>query len=100
MASAPVRPPSFASCVVEVTKAKFGLSAKIADTVVAAPSVTEQVSVPAQSAPDQPTKIESLLRGRLVAAAVRTTVWPASYGCEHVAPQFTPDGRDVTIPNP
>src|SRR5438093_1194333 len=70
-------------------------SAKLAATVVAAPSVTEQVPVPAQPPPLQPVKVEPA-----AGAAVSVTAVPLANEAEHVVPQEMPAGALVTVPLP
>jgi len=70
-------------------------SAKLAVTVVAAPSVTEQVPVPAQPPPLQPVKVEPA-----AGAAVSVTAVPLANEAEHVVPQEMPAGALVTVPLP
>src|SRR5439155_4021504 len=70
-------------------------SAKLAATVVAAPSVTEQVPVPAQPPPLQPVKVEPA-----AGAAVSVTAAPLANEAEHVVPQEMPAGALVTVPLP
>src|SRR5881409_20260 len=67
-------------------------SAKVAVTVVAAPSVTEQVPVPAQPPPLQPVKVEPA-----AGAAVSVTAVPLANVAEQVVPHEIPAGALVTV---
>jgi hypothetical protein len=57
--------------------------------------VTTQLSVPEQPAPDQPLNLEPA-----AALAVSVTTVPSSYSALQVAPQLTPDGDELTDPEP
>src|SRR5439155_10970033 len=70
-------------------------TAKVAVTVVAAPSVTVQVPVPEQLPPLQPVKVEPA-----AGAAVKVTAVPLAYVAAQVAPQAMPAGALVTVPVP
>lgn len=70
-------------------------TAKVAVTVVAAPSVTTQVPVPVQPPPFQPVKVEPA-----AGAAVRVTAVPLANGPAHAAPHEMPAGELVTVPEP
>src|SRR5206468_870570 len=70
-------------------------SAKVAVTVVAAPSVTRHVPVPEQPPPLQPAKVEPA-----AGAAVSVTAVPLVNEAEHVVPQAIPAGALVTLPAP
>ena len=65
----------------------------VAVTFFAAPIVSEQVA-PLQS-PEKPEKMLPL-----AGAAVSATAVPMSKLAEHVALQPTPEGMDVTVPDP
>ena len=67
---------------------------KVAVTLCADDIVTTQLPVPVQ-APDQPVKSESA-----EAVGVRVTRVPWVKDAEHVAPQATPPGEEVTVPVP
>ena len=56
--------------------------------------LTVHVPVPEQ-APDQPEKLEPA-----EGVAIRVTLVPAPYECEHVAPQLIPAMFEVTVPEP
>jgi hypothetical protein len=58
-------------------------------------STSEQVPVPEQPPPDQPTNTD-----RLSAVAVSVTEAPSANWAEHVAPQSIPAGLEVTVPAP
>src|SRR6058998_3905639 len=70
-------------------------SAKVAVTVVAAPSVTRHVPVPEQLPPLQPAKVEPA-----AGAAVSVTAVPLANAAAQVVPQATPAGALVTVPLP
>jgi hypothetical protein len=71
-----------------------GIAVKVAITALALSIVRSHSPVPVQ-APDQPEKVEPT-----AGVAVSVTGVPASYTCEHVAPQSIPTGLDVTVPEP
>src|SRR2546426_7558116 len=80
--------------VLPTVSVKVG-TAKVAVTVVAALSVTEQVPVPEQPPPLQPEKVEPT-----AGAAVKVTAVPLANTAEHVAPQEIPTGPLVIVPVP
>src|SRR2546422_4340907 len=80
--------------VLETVSVKF-CTAKVAVTVVAAPSVTVQVPVPEQLPPLQPVKVEPA-----AGAAVKVTAGPLAYVAAQVAPQAMPAGALVAVPAP
>ena len=67
-------------------------TAKVAVTVVAALSVTEQVPVPEQLPPLQPVKVEPA-----AGAAVKVTAVPLANAAAQVVPHETPAGALVTV---
>jgi hypothetical protein len=78
-----------------VTVTATCLSVKVAVTDAAAFSVTAQLPVPVQPAPDHPANIE-VTDG----ATVRVTRVPAAKLAAQVAPQLMPAGDEVTVPVP
>jgi hypothetical protein len=90
LVTVPVPVPAFVT-----DKVKFVvLGANVAVTLVAAVTVTTQVPVPEQGAP-QPVKVDPV-----AGAAVSVTCVPLAKLAEQVAPQLIPAGALVTVPVP
>ena len=85
----PAPVPSFATVNVCCT------SAKVADTVAARSTVTTQVPVPLQPAPDHPVNAEFV-----DGDAARVTVVPNAKEDAHCVPQLMPAGLETTLPVP
>jgi hypothetical protein len=85
--------PAPAPASVTVTATCLGVN--VAATDVGAFSVTAQLPVPAQPAPDHPANVE-LADG----VAVKVITLPAAKLAAQVAPQPMPAGDEVTVPFP
>jgi hypothetical protein len=89
LVTVPVPVPAFVT-----VKVKLFVAANVAVTEVAAVTVTTQVPVPEQGAP-QPVNVEPV-----AGVAVSVTCVPLANGAAHVAPQLIPAGALVTVPVP
>src|SRR5689334_17125779 len=70
-------------------------SVNVAVTAVAAVIVVVHGFVPVQPPPDQPVNVEPV-----AGVAVSVTAWLKLKSAAQVAPQLTPAGFDVTVPEP
>ena len=80
---------------VEIVKSGFLESLKVAVTLSAESIATVQVSVPAQTVPNQPANVEPAS-----GVTLRVTDVPALNTSVQSAPQLIPSGPDVTVPLP